>query len=118
VLAVGMDPAHVGQLMTLNGTSLGMRRAFEGLLRPYMRKLKMEMPVCELASQARNDDNNTYAPILTPVSWVPRDKFPGLVSPEPEPVLLTAPPTDVAPPTDDELREALRREIGDDDVPF
>lgn len=97
VLCVGMDQAHAGQLMTFTGASWGARKGFSKLIKPYLRKSKQAFPVCELGTKERHDVNNNIDPVLTPVDWAPRDRFPDLLPPEtprlPEPErrpLLTA----------------------------
>jgi hypothetical protein len=82
VLCVGMDQDHVGQLMTFSGSSWGARGGFSKLIKPFRRKGCAEFPVCELGSKERHDKDNNHAPILTPVDWVSRDRFPDLVPPE------------------------------------
>jgi hypothetical protein len=124
VLCVATGPDHEGQLVTYTGASWGTRRSFERLVKPYVRKGEREFPVCELGSRELNDDYGDSEPLLIPVSWLPRDRFPDLL---PAPGATSLPPPenwqdeepippppmdDTPPPTDDDVIDA----DDDDDI--
>lgn len=125
VLCVATDPGHVGQLLTYTGSSWGARRAFERLIKPYVRKGRKQFPVCELGSRERGNVNGNFEPLLIPIDWVSADRFPDLLPP-PAPIMLvddrqeqplSPPPLDEAPPIDDDNHNLHSRAI-EDDIPF
>jgi hypothetical protein len=97
-----------GQLVTYQGASWSVRRAFIAkLLKPYVRARKLGiLPVVTLSfKEGQRDDHGNYLPDFEIVDWVPRAKYamvlgevapPAIAAPAAAPV-IAAPPTASAP---------------------
>lgn len=99
VLGVIMDGKRRRQLATFQGTNYGARRAFEGLIKPYLRKGMAAFPVVEIGSREKGDDYGNYAPTFTVVDWAGRDLFPDLLETNALPAPASSDAARLAPAT-------------------
>ena len=99
VLTVIMDEKRRGQLATFQGANYGARRAFEGLIKPYLRKGKSAFPVVELASREKGDEYGNYEPVFTIVNWAGRELFPDLLETNTLPAPASSDAARLAPAT-------------------
>ena len=84
-LCVGVDEAHLGELMTYNSSAWSSRYAFKDLIFAYVRRGKRLLPVVTFNTKAkRRDPNGNFGPVFVPVDWTNPSDFAGYLPDEVE----------------------------------
>jgi hypothetical protein len=86
VQSIGMSGEYVEQPVTFSSTTWGGRVAFQLLIRPWLQKGRLYLPICTLGSKPKkNDVNGNIDPVFKIIKWVPRSDFDAFLPPDDEP---------------------------------